>query len=225
MEQNQQSDKKQRIYLFSGLGADERAFQALDFSDYDPALVEWIPPLENETMADYALRICDQVREQNPILIGISFGGMVAVEVAKHIKTQKVILIASAKTRNEVPVYYRFVGKLNLLRIVPTAWIKHPNFLVYWLFGARSKAEKTLWDTILSDTDPVFLKWALTQIAIWNNDVVPNDLVHIHGTGDHILPFRKIRNAIPVESGGHFMMISKAEEVSAILARLLRNPS
>ena len=38
----------QHIYLFSGLGADERVFQKLDFSNYEVTFVKWIEPIQNE---------------------------------------------------------------------------------------------------------------------------------------------------------------------------------
>lgn len=214
------TDHKQTVYLFSGLGVDERAFQSLDLSHYNTALIRWVPPLQHETMADYALRLCEQIHEKNPILIGISFGGMVAVEVAKHLPVKKIFLIASAQTRNELPAYYRLAGKLKLPQIVRANWIKQPNFLTYWLFGARTRSDKQLLRSILKDTDPVFLKWALIQIANWENTLVPAQLVHIHGTRDRILPFRKTKSAVPIEGGGHFMSITKSEAISRILQEL-----
>lgn len=101
------------LYIFSGLGADEKVFQKLYFSDFSPTFIKWIAPQEEETIENYATRLLDQIRTTKPILIGLSFGGMIAVEVAKQIDTEKVILIASAKTQNEIPFYFRFAGQLG----------------------------------------------------------------------------------------------------------------
>ncbi|MCU0467110.1 MAG: hypothetical protein MUF58_00795 [Arcicella sp.] len=35
------------IYLFSGLGADKRVFEELDFFEYDPTFIQWIQSFEN----------------------------------------------------------------------------------------------------------------------------------------------------------------------------------
>ncbi|WMJ74339.1 hypothetical protein RCC89_14360 [Cytophagaceae bacterium ABcell3] len=43
-----------KLYLFSGLGADKRAFQQLDLSAYDTTFIEWVPPEKNETIEAYA---------------------------------------------------------------------------------------------------------------------------------------------------------------------------
>lgn len=40
---------KQTIYIFSGLGADERVFKQLNFSSLEPVFIDWIEPLENRS--------------------------------------------------------------------------------------------------------------------------------------------------------------------------------
>lgn len=96
---------------------------------------------KRETIESYAARIRSQIKTKNPILLGISFGGMMAVEVAKQIETDKVILISSAKTKHELPSYYRFSGKLRLYKIIPTWILKSANMVVYWFFGVQSKSD------------------------------------------------------------------------------------
>ena len=101
-----ESKLKKELYIFSGLGADERVFQRLDFSGFSPTFIKWIVPQDKETIENYATRLLDQITTTNPTLIGLSFGGLIAVEVAKQIDTEKVILIASAKTKKEIPFYW-----------------------------------------------------------------------------------------------------------------------
>ena len=113
---------KDKIFIFSGLGADQRVFQKLDFSGFDVTFVNWIIPFEKETIEHYAARLLDQISGKNPILVGLSFGGIMAVEVAKQIETKKIILIASAKTKDEIPFYFQIAGKLNLQKLLPTSF-------------------------------------------------------------------------------------------------------
>ena len=127
-----------QLYIFSGLGADERVFQRLDFSDFKTTYIKWIAPYDKETIEHYTTRLLDQITTTNPTLIGLSFGGLIAVEVAKQIDTEKVILIASAKTKNEIPFYYRFAGQLGLHKLLPTRLLKSSNFVTNWFFGTSS---------------------------------------------------------------------------------------
>ena len=132
------------IFLLSGLGADHRVLQDLDFSGYKTTFIQWIQPLKNESIENYAKRLIVQIKTENPIIIGLSFGGMMAVEVGKLINTEKIILIASAKTKFEIPSCYRFVGSLGLHKLLPASSMKQPNFISNWFFGTESEKDKAL---------------------------------------------------------------------------------
>ncbi len=176
------------IYLFSGLGADERVFQKLYFSKYQVTFVKWVEPIKNEPIEAYAKRISFQIKHPNPILIGLSFGGMIAVEVAKVISTEKVILIASAKNRKEIPFYFRLLGRMRIDSLIPASILKKSNFLSNWFFGIESNTDKLLLKQILLDTNPIFLKWAIAKIIRWKNEVAIKNIIHVHGTADRLLP-------------------------------------
>jgi pimeloyl-ACP methyl ester carboxylesterase len=209
------------IYLFSGLGADKRAFQRLDLSGYRTTFIEWITPERDESIEAYAKRLLSQIKTDRPVLIGVSFGGMMAVEVAKQIETEKIILISSAKSKKEIPFYFWITGALRLYRLLPSHVLKKPNFVFHWLFGIYTKSEKELLREIIKDTDPVFLFWAIRKIAFWSNQTNHKNLLHIHGTGDRILPFRFTKADFIIEDGGHFMILNRADELTKILRSLI----
>jgi len=210
-----------KVYILSGLGADERVFRYLDFKDLDFTFVQWIKPKINEPLIDYAKRISEQVKHENPILIGLSFGGIVATELAKIIPVEKLILISSLKTRTEIPLIYRLAGQTNLHRLVPYSILKKDHFLNRWLFGVIDKTDKELFKRILADTDIDFLKWAINCIVKWNNSQLHSNLFHIHGTADKLLPIRKSGEVIAIENGGHLMVLDKAKQVSEALHRII----
>ena len=209
------------LYIFSGLGADERVFQRLDFSDFSTTFIKWLVPNDTDTIELYAKRLLDQITTTKPTLIGLSFGGLIAVEVAKQIDTEKVILIASAKTKNEIPFYYRFAGQLGLHKLLPTRLLKSSNFITNWLFGASSTFDKQLLKQILIDTDPIFLKWAIDKIVRWTNLTPSPNIFHIHGTSDRILPISFVNCNSRIENGGHLMTLNKSYEINQILRQQL----
>ena len=133
-----------KVYIFSGLGVDKRVLEKIDFGDIEIEFVDWITPIHNESIQAYAKRISSNFDFKKPILIGLSFGGIMAVEISKLIDTKKVILIASAKNKNEIPFIYRTLGKLKLNRIIPTSLIQQPNIILYWMFGIKHKGDKNL---------------------------------------------------------------------------------
>ncbi|MBL7711559.1 MAG: alpha/beta hydrolase [Chitinophagaceae bacterium] len=210
------------IYVFSGLGADERVFRLLEFPAHTVTFVHWIPPQSEETIEQYASRLLAQISSAKPILVGLSFGGLIAVEVAKQIDTEKVILLASVQTKSELPPYYRLIGKLKLHTLVPVALFKKPTLLTNWLFGATTKADQAILRQILVDTDPVFLKWAIDQVLNWANETIHPNMVRIHGSADRILPLRFVRSDYTVQGGGHFMTLDKAEMLNRLLKAQLQ---
>lgn len=206
-----------KLYIFSGLGADERVFQRLDFFGFSTTFIKWIVPQDKETIENYATRLLDQIKTTKPTLIGLSFGGLIAVEVAKQIETEKVILIASAKTKKEIPFYYRFAGQLGLHKLLPTRLLKNSNFITNWFFGTTSNFEKQLLKQILIDTDPIFLNWAIDKVACWKNQTQTKNIFHIHGTSDRILPLSFVKCNSIIKNGGHLMTLNKAEVLNQIL--------
>lgn len=211
------------LYIFSGLSADHRVFQKMDFSNHKVTFIEWIAPKTNEQISDYALRLTSQITSEKPILIGLSFGGMIAVEVAKHIVVEKVILIASAKEKSEIPLYYRVLGKLKIDTFIPAKLLSTPNAVLNWAFGVKTKSNKRLLAKIIRETNPQFLKWAIRKIITWNPTISINNVVHIHGTNDKILPIRNIENPIKILGGGHFMTMNQPDKLSKWVLEAIEN--
>ena len=214
----------QTLYLFSGLGADARVFQKLTFGNNNPVFINWIVPEKDELLSHYAGRLLSQLTAPNPVLIGLSFGGLVAVEVAKQLATEKVILLISVKTRSELPPYFRAFGRTGLQRVLPAGLAKKPNRIKDWAFGITSPQTKKLLAEILHDTDPQFLRWAVGQLLRWQNKTVLPNLVHIHGNADRLLPIRFVEANYEIADGGHLMPLDKAEEISALLQKIIGNP-
>ncbi|HHP7231635.1 MAG TPA: alpha/beta hydrolase [Xenococcaceae cyanobacterium] len=210
------------IYCISGLGADKRVFQKLKFRGYQPVHLDWLEPNKGEDIASYAQRLAGQITAQKPILIGLSFGGIVAIEIAKHIAVEKVILISSAKSSAEIPFYFQIFRWLPLHCVIPfKSLLFIVYWLIYWFFSLENSQERQLLKAILIDTDAQFLKWAIHRVVIWNNQTVPDCTYHLHGTSDRIFPLRFVKPDIKLEQGGHFMIINRADKISQIIDRII----
>lgn len=200
------------IYIIGGLGVDRRVFEDIDLEQRKVAFIEWLLPFKEESLAHYATRISDQIHGEHIVLIGLSFGGILAVEISKIKKIDRIILIASAKNKFEIPGIYRLMGKLNLHKIIPVTFFKTPHSLTHWFFGIRSRKEKELLRSILRETDPVLLQWSINAILGWKHSVMPKNCIHIHGDSDRILPVNHIRADYIIRNGGHFMTVNQAKK-------------
>ena len=209
------------IYFISGIGADERAFRLISLPGYEIRNVSWLEPLKNENLKSYSIRLSSQITTEDPIIIGLSFGGIIAQEIALHIKTKKVIIISSLKNRKELPSLYKIAAALRLNRIIPSFFFKRSTFITNVFFGARGKNDKMLLKNILSGTDTKFLQWAIENALHWNPENT-SDIIHIHGTKDKIIPIRYVKPDYVINGGNHLMVLNKARELSALLVQVLK---
>lgn len=213
------------IYFVSGLGADERVFQWLRYDGFRPVHIRWISPERGEPIERYAQRLSEQITSDRPIIVGLSFGGLIAIEVAKQIPTEKVILLSSVKKKSEIPLYFKLFRALPIHRIFPfKSSLRAVYWLVYWLFSPEGPDQRQLLKNILIDTDPHFLKWALHRVVIWKNQDVPDSVVHVHGMRDHIFPLCFVFPDYAIEDCGHLMVMNRAEEISNLLQTLIAEP-
>jgi hypothetical protein len=207
------------LYFLSGLGADKRVFDFLDLEGYEINHIQWINPEDNESIEAYARRLLPQIKTSKPVLIGVSFGGMMAVEIGKLIETEKNILISSARTADDLAFYYRLIGKLNIHRLIPASILKSVNPVMLWLFGITSPDEKKLMKSIMKETDTRFLKWAIEKIVTWENRTIPLNTVTIHGTNDKLIANKKADYELEAE--GHLMILNKGRIISNVIRTIL----
>lgn len=208
-----------KIYFISGLGADERVFQFLDLPGIEKIYIKWISPEDQESLASYASRLTKQIDlTQDIILVGISFGGIIAQEIAKIKACKKVILISSIKRPQEFSWQLSLVSCCRIYRLFPTKILKWSNALTAdYYFSTTSKTESKLLHQIIQETDDRFMIWAIDRLMTWKNPNAQKGIIHIHGTADRIFPISPIKNCIRVSGGGHFMVVNKSTELSKII--------
>lgn len=211
-----------KIYLVSGLGADERVFTNIEVP-YSAIHLKWETPLHDEPISSYAKRLINQIDlTHKVILMGVSFGGIIAQEIAKLIEVEQVIIVSSVKSEKEFNWQFRLLNWCKVYRFIPSNILIWSNLLTAdYYFGIRTKTESALLKCIIRDTDIVFMQWAINAIITWKNDSQHHQLYHIHGTKDKIFPSKNIENYIPIENGGHFMIYNKAKEINHIIAQIL----
>jgi len=211
------------LYFISGLGADKRIFQNLVLpGSFKIYYIEWVPVTENESMESYCKRLSIQINQQEPFtLVGLSFGGVIVIELSKFLSPVQTVLISSFCFKKEVPWYYILLGESRIYKILPPRILLKPNNIAFRLFGAYKPEIRSLLKNIFEDTDPAFFEWAIRQLFSWDNHWKPANLLRIHGTADKILPYKTMMNAIPVKDGEHLMVYSKSAIVSQILTENL----
>lgn len=213
-----------KVYFISGLGADRRAFYKITLPrGYQSVYLDWIRPLANEGFEDYAKRFSQSIsRDEEFVLVGLSFGGMLASELAKIVSPKKLIIISSLSSYKELPWYFKLAGKLGIHRIISPSLYKRATVMNRFM-GAGNKEMKSIVYSYVNNIDPAFIRWSLNVIVHWSHTERLSDLVHIHGSNDHLLPYRYVKADYMIKNGGHLMVMNKADEVNSILQEVLRS--
>lgn len=210
-----------KVYFISGLGANSKAFKFLDLSFCEPVFIEWIKPLKNESLEHYALRLKEGITTPNPVVVGVSFGGMLATEMAKKDATLKAIIISSNKTSLEFPAYLRMWKHFPVYKWLSPKLVKSTGRLAKNFVGPKGVEEKKVYMEILNDSDSKFTNWATDAILKWQNTEVPKNVIHIHGDADHLLPYRMVKCDHTIKNGTHLMIMDKAKELSDLLKQVI----
>jgi pimeloyl-ACP methyl ester carboxylesterase len=207
------------LYCITGLGADHRFFANLSVKGHTLIPLLWVQFSKTDTLQSYAVKMATQIPEQNPIIIGLSFGGMLATEIANHMPVKKLVLISSAKTANEAG--YRSGILKALHNFTPSFIFNLPLSPLIFLFGAHTSDERTLLKDVIQKSDPALVKWSIGAILSWRNNIYPNDTIHIHGTSDRIILPAGVKPTHWIKDGSHIMIYNRPEEISNIISGCL----
>ena len=209
------------VYFIAGLGANKRAFDYLDLTWCTPVFIDWITPLPKEKLAAYALRLRQLITENHPVIVGVSFGGMLVTEMAKADPSIKAIIISSNKTYKEFPAYLRMWRHVPVYKLINPKLTKATGGLSAMILGPQGIKQKETFRKILAETEPAFTVWAIDAILHWKNEIIPPNVTHIHGSGDRLLPAKFVRAHYIINKGRHIMIMDKAEEISTLLKTIL----
>ena len=207
------------LYLIPGTGADHRFFSRLQL-DVKTHVIEWAEWSHAQTIREYAEVLSLQINKEESFgILGVSFGGMLAVEMSKFLNPEKLILVSSAKSYKELPVIVRFSRRVGVHYLIAPWLIKIIPFAGK-IFGV-SKKDKRFFDKMIDETPDGHLKKTIRSVLYWKNTVLPSKVMHIHGSQDKVIPIKNIQNPTVIKGGGHFMVYNMANEVSQIINKSL----
>jgi pimeloyl-ACP methyl ester carboxylesterase len=223
-------EAKLQVYCISGLGADRRIFSKLKLENADLHFIDWTLPEQGDTMRSYALTLAKQVKHEEIVLVGVSFGGMLATELTTISKENsltddpafpfriiKTFIISTCKTHRQFPLPMRWASYVKLHKAAPYSLILRNSRLNRFVFDLKSRDEELYLKRLMLDsTNLELIKRSVNIIFNWKAEPEA-DVIHIHGTADRLFPARNIKADHWVKDGGHFMVWNKAHEISGIM--------
>lgn len=211
------------LYFISGLGADKHAFDRIKLKEGTTVhFLEWMEPELNESIQHYAQRMAQDIDTSKPFcLVGLSFGGIMSIEIAKLIKPEKIFIVSSICKHDQLPKVLRLGGKLNLHKIGLIPTLKNSTTMLYWLFGVHTPKMKEYLKSMIDKTTTSYLQWSMDVILKWQQHEKLSNLIHIHGDSDKLFPIQGLKPDYTISRGSHFMILTHASRISDILNKEL----
>ena len=219
------SSDKIPVYFMPGMAANPKIFEniQLDPTVFELHYLSWDLPNKNESLQSYASRIAQRITHKNPILLGVSFGGILVQEIAKIIVVRKIIIVSSVKSTQELPKKMIFAKHTKIHKLIPTQLVTNMELVAKFALGDFMQKRIHLYEKYLSVSDPYYIDWSIDQIVNWEQAKAIPNTIHIQGTLDTVFPVDYIKDFIPIPKGTHSMIIYKYKWFNENLPDILKD--
>ncbi len=204
---------KIHVYFMPGMAANSFIFEHIKLpkDQFEIHFLDWTIPAKGMSIVDYAKEMCELVTHKAPVLLGVSFGGILVQEMAKIISVRKVIIVSSVKSKDELPKRMLFARYTSIHRLLPTGLVKNVELLAKYAFGETVTKRLSLYERYLSIRDKHYIDWCIHEMVNWQQVIPSQGTIHIQGAKDAVFPLANIKNCIVVENGTHTMIIHRAK--------------
>ncbi|MEL6672675.1 MAG: alpha/beta hydrolase [Bacteroidota bacterium] len=210
------------LVALPGLGFTEALFAPLQEIGWDCEVLNWQEPQPGEKLPAYAKRMGEDVLPPGGklVLLGHSFGGILAQEISHFRKLESIILVSSVKKRTEIPWNLRAVAPLGLHHLFSRSFCLNTFPLWGPGFGYDTPASQSVFKEMVSRQTDTILQWSLRELSRWRPPAPPAcPVFQVHGDRDKTFPYSRIKDANHSLPGGDHMMVFKQP---AAFARILQ---
>lgn len=217
------------LILVPGMGADERLFARQREAFPNLIVPKWITPAPNDSIQSYAKRLALEIDPKRPCFVGgASFGGFVAMEMARHLQTLGVFLIGSLRGAEELPPKFKMLKPIRqFLSAIPFAMLGKSAAISVSMTGNLSG--HAIKDVVkqFTEADAVFLRWASQAVLDWEasptSPMPQPPIFQIHGGSDPVLSPRFTRPDEVIPGAGHLISLTHPKQLNAFLAKHMKS--
>ena len=207
-----------------GMAANPSIFEHIKLPEKQFQLhyLEWfLPDHSDESIQDYAQRMCACITHENPVLIGVSFGGILVQEMSRLISFKKLIVISSIKSKHELPNRLSFLRKTKAYKFLPTSLVSNIDVLAKFTLGETIDKRIKLYRKYLSVNDKTYLDWAVKNVVCWDQEEPHPEAIYIQGDQDFVFPDSCDEDTIIIKGGTHIMVIDRYKWFNENLPKLI----
>lgn len=178
-------------------------------------VVDFLPPEPRETLVSYSSRMADLI-PKDAYIGGVSFGGIIALEISRLLRPRGCILISSIRHPCELPPWFRIWRPFGggycsaVLSTIGSAASLVPRSV---------RTDSTIRATKLASDRGAWHRWATAAVLDWKPEPLGDfcPILQIHGTGDTTFPMRYVHPDVSIPGGSHALPLSHPNEVAAAI--------
>ncbi|WP_298894430.1 alpha/beta hydrolase [uncultured Psychroserpens sp.] len=211
------------IYLMPGMAANPTIFEHIKLPEeqFEIHWLEWMIPHKKESLESYAKRMIANIKHENVVLLGVSFGGILVQEMSKYMSLRKLFVVSSVKSKHELPKRMKLMKYTKAYKLLPTQLVGNIDFLAKYAFGETITKRIELYKKYLSVSDKQYLDWAIENVIEWNQEAPNEKAIYIHGDKDAVFPHSCAGDCIVIKGGSHIMVINKYKWFNENLPKLI----
>jgi len=169
-------------------------------------VVDFIPPEPRESLVAYASRMAN-LFPANAFIAGVSFGGVIALEISRIVRPRGCILISSVRHPRELPPWFRVwrvVGGRRCSLLLQTIGSSASLLPKSVCTSSTIRAKK------LAGASGYWHRWATSAVLDWQPELTFDrcPMLQIHGTADTTFPIRYTHPDVSVADGRHDLPVS-----------------
>jgi len=197
--------------LIPGLGTDHRYFANIVDLLPDHQIIRFEIPQRGESIEAYADRLRAQIETKSPIVLGgVSFGGMLASIMCRHVQPAALVLMSSATTPDFVHSSVRVFEWMS--RVWPdtfTQWVRQLSSRPLRWLEPLPPEQVEYFKELIRDGDLRLVRGGGRMIMQWREaPEITCPKFHIHGSRDLLIPPAKTQPTDIVPGAGHLMNLT-----------------
>ena len=208
------------VYLLPGMTPEHPVYSQLAPTLPNSVPIKFITPLSNESITSYAARMAMNLQPDS-FLVGVSFGGILAIEMFRILRPQGCVLISSISSPNQLPPWFRawrpFGGRTcsRLLRCIGDIATIVPQTI---------RTPSTMRVTKLSGSGGHWHRWATAAVVDWqcHSESLETPTLHIHGAKDMTFPIRYVAPDVVIPFGNHAISVTHADDIANSINKFIQ---
>jgi pimeloyl-ACP methyl ester carboxylesterase len=205
-----------RLILFPGMGGDRRLCQHLHIGGVMLLTPNHRSPLPGASLTEFATALAEEHKiGPDDVVGGVSFGGMLAAEIARLRAVRGLVLLGSClDPRRKLPKSYQWLEKAGPLLPDAALGLRTWGPILRSRFAPLTPEAEDMLRAMAAVYPVSQIRDFGRMLFSWDGARPACPTLSIHGDKDRIIPLAAAEPGVVLEKAGHAFTLTHAEQTS-----------